>query len=215
MMQKNNMYCYIITNTINGKQYIGIAVDPKRRWVEHRCGHGSKVLYSAFKKYGRESFRFNILCEGDGQQIKDTEIRLISFFDTVAPSGYNLTVGGEGSTGWRPTKETKEKWSLARRGVGNAMFGKTHSEETKKKLTDKAKQRIPTLECLKRLQTISQGSKNRHARPIEINGIRYDYIGEAASALNLKASTLRTYVGRFERENRWPRTLQHLTIKLL
>lgn len=28
---------YLITNTVNGKQYIGSAVNILRRWDEHRC----------------------------------------------------------------------------------------------------------------------------------------------------------------------------------
>jgi len=65
------------------------------------------------------------------------------------------------------------------------------------------------------LKRISKGSNNWHARPIEINGIKYDYIGQAAEAIGIKASTLRAYVGRFKKTGNWPKTLKHLTIRLL
>ena len=41
------------------------------------------------------------------------------------------------------------------------------------------------------------------------------YIGQAAEAIGIKASTLRAYVGRFEKTGNWPKTLKHLTIRLL
>lgn len=60
-------YIYKITNTINNKIYIGQTNDIKRRFREHKnlmYGKvGNKHLYSAIKKYGLDSFIFEIIEE--------------------------------------------------------------------------------------------------------------------------------------------------------
>lgn len=48
----------------------------------------------------------------------------------------NLTDGGEGTSGWVPSEETRKRMSESRRGVKHHMFGKTHSDESRKKLSD-------------------------------------------------------------------------------
>ena len=50
---------YLITNTINGKTYIGSSSNIERRW-RHRY---NKHLTSAMAKYGRNNFSFEILLE--------------------------------------------------------------------------------------------------------------------------------------------------------
>jgi group I intron endonuclease len=169
----------------------------------------------AFKKYGLENFQFNIVAEDSEERIKELEIELITSKNTVAPFGYNLTSGGEGSQGFKHSKETRKKMSQGRSGTNNAMFGKQHSVATRRKLSLRASERILTPQRLKLLQSISQGAKNRHARPIQINGVKYEYLKQAACALNIKHGTLRTYVCRFERTGRWPKSLNHLKIILL
>jgi len=179
---------------VNGKQYIGIAINPKRRWVEHRCGHGSKILYSAFKKYGIEKFTFSIIFEGSEQAAKDLEVHLIAHYGTIAPHGYNITAGGEGTLGWKPSKVTREKMSQQHRGKKNAMWGKKHSAETKAKIAKKAKQRRITPERLKLLQTISKGANNGRAIKVVVNGKKYGCINDAAEDLGINHHTLRNHI---------------------
>jgi group I intron endonuclease len=209
------MYCYLITNLVNGKQYVGIAINPERRWIEHKCGHGSKLLYSAIKKYGLSSFKYEILGVGVEQQIKELEIAQISKYKTVAPNGYNLTFGGEGNVGWKHSLDTRRLMSATRSGSNNKMFGRQHSFETKQLLSKRAKERKLTPDRLELLTRISKGANNGRAKPIEINGIKYEYIGQAALALGLKQSTLRTYVGRAKKKGIWPKSLRQYTINLL
>ena len=60
---------YKITNTINGKCYVGKSVDIKRRWAEHKKISKRKdvqeqkgfLLSKALKKYGLNNFKFEIL----------------------------------------------------------------------------------------------------------------------------------------------------------
>lgn len=71
------MVLYAITNVLNGKQYIGIAVDPTRRFREHVSGHGSTLVYQASQKYGLENLHFDIWFEDSEEWVKVMERRTI------------------------------------------------------------------------------------------------------------------------------------------
>lgn len=93
---------YVITNLINGNQYVGQSVDCHRRWADHysksynsqKQDDLNKVLYKAMRKYKRENFSFQILetCERDS--LNEREIFWIQKLDTYK-NGYNETPGGE------------------------------------------------------------------------------------------------------------------------
>ena len=55
---------YKIVNTVNGKKYVGSAVDIKRRWQAHKLrlrknNHHSPKLQNAWNKHGESSFTFS------------------------------------------------------------------------------------------------------------------------------------------------------------
>jgi group I intron endonuclease len=60
------MHIYKITNTANGKVYIGqtVQTNPKMRWYAHLADarRGKKsYLYDSIRKYGKESFVWEII----------------------------------------------------------------------------------------------------------------------------------------------------------
>jgi group I intron endonuclease len=124
------MFLYIITNLVNGKQYVGITTDPDKRKSQHFTGcNGSKLVFQAVKKYGIENFTFEILYEGDKEYIKSLEIKIIETLGTMIPSGYNLTAGGDGCWDYKASEETRQK-------ISKLKQGKSRSEETKKKVSE-------------------------------------------------------------------------------
>jgi group I intron endonuclease len=195
-------YLYTITNQVNGKQYVGISSQVAHRWIEHKNGHGSKLVYQAIKKYGLENLRFDPLYGGCKDDIKRLEVILIRECGTMAPSGYNLTEGGEDSTGWKASIETRRKMSKARTGENNAMYGRKHSKETKKKIAKKAKARKWTEEHCKK--NSRSGSKNPKARKVLVNNKKYDCMKDAAEATGMKAATLRARLSRYNKTGNWP-----------
>jgi len=79
------------------------------------------------RKYGRR--REVVLATKDEAYAFTEEIRFIAKFKTHESSeseswGANLTVGGEGATGWKPSRE----WIEARSGSNNPMYGKKRPE---------------------------------------------------------------------------------------
>ena len=66
---------YLITNKINGKQYVGQSGNINRRFLEHSYkGKESRIpLDVAIKKYGKDNFKFEILEECPLEELNDRE----------------------------------------------------------------------------------------------------------------------------------------------
>lgn len=127
------MIIYKITNSINGKIYIG--QDSKNNPDYYGSG---TYLKRAINKYGKENFKKEIIEDNisNKQILNEREIYWIGKLDSRNPEiGYNLTIGGEGTNGYIFTKEDKEKISNAVSGENNGMFGKHHTEKTRKKIS--------------------------------------------------------------------------------
>lgn len=102
-------YIYLVTNKLNGKQYVGQhrydgdGLDPKYM--------GSGVaLWQAYDKYGIENFDMELLEECDDEDLNPLEQLYIEHYNTFSPNGYNLTTGGDT---FQLSEETKTKLSDA------------------------------------------------------------------------------------------------------
>ena len=115
------MLVYLITNTVNGKQYIGqTRVSLHRRWLGHKSSHHTRSpLHSAIQKYGAQAFCLSLLDTAHNlMELNKKEIEYIEAYQTTNPAfGYNLHGGGNtGGTrrGIRYTPEAIEKIKQAR-----------------------------------------------------------------------------------------------------
>lgn len=104
---------YTITNTLNNKSYIGISSDLKRRWRDHKNPDGQcTYLHKAIKKYGYELFKFTHIADAfTWKDACELEKQLIVELNTKSPNGYNLTLGGDGTLGFRHTAEERRRRS--------------------------------------------------------------------------------------------------------
>lgn len=194
------VYVYCVDNLVNGKQYTGTAVDYGRRWCEHKSGHGSKILKAAFQKYGINNFNFEVIELLPENEAKELEMLMIEIFRTQSPCGYNITLGGEGTVGFRPSKETRQKMSQSRMGVRNGMYGKSHSTETKKKMSNQALKRTPiTGETQAR-----KGSSNGRAVHVLVGGKEYGCMKDAALEMGCHPETLYRKFRQYRETNIWP-----------
>lgn len=134
---ETKVYIYSLTDPITNKiRYIGKTVNPNQRYSGHlsnskqRKTYTNCWIYSLIKK-GLKPI-MNIIEECDDSNWIEREQYHISIHENLT----NLTLGGEGIHGFKATEETKQKMSEAHKGEKNAFYGKTHSEETRKKLSD-------------------------------------------------------------------------------
>lgn len=92
---------YVITNTINGKKYVGVTTGSiNKRFNEHirdsrkeRCN--DRPLYSDINQYGVENFTIQELEQCDDLDRFERESYWIDALDTHN-NGYNFTYGGTG-----------------------------------------------------------------------------------------------------------------------
>ena len=132
---------YKITNTVNGKAYIGQTIHDaeKTRIRDHfrSKGKGSQLIKDDIEKYGQDAFTYEILHDGIIPEFLDTlEKEVIAKFNTLTPHGYNLTEGGGGGS---RSEETRRKMSEAKKGKPSPNKGKPHSEEHRRKISEAMK----------------------------------------------------------------------------
>ena len=84
------MIVYLITFS-NGKSYVGVTSDLRRRLREHRTGNFA--VGAAMRKH---SWTAQELFCGTAEQCFAKEVQFIADLKTLSPGGYNLTTGGEG-----------------------------------------------------------------------------------------------------------------------
>ncbi len=154
------MIIYKTTNLVNNKIYIGQTNGNRKNYKG-----GGKLLKLAFNKYGRDSFKFEVIIKGDFNQvlIDDLERHYIRLYNSTNLNiGYNLESGGFGHIGKKHSVETKLKMSLAAKGKKKTPFSETH-----KLNISKAKKNIPW----KRKKTVEEmitWRKSRVGKPLTI-----------------------------------------------
>lgn len=93
-LKKYKVYCH--TNKINGKQYIGVTMQPLKKRFQYGNGYRTCHHFNrAIRKYGWESFETTVLFdELNKEQAEEKEVFLIHEMGTLSPNGYNLEGGG-------------------------------------------------------------------------------------------------------------------------
>lgn len=86
---------YKITNTANGKFYIGSSKDVKNRWTQHRNAlndnkHGNPYLQNAWNKYGVQSFKFEIIEKCSIEDQFEREQFYLNKLNPFDNNGYNI-----------------------------------------------------------------------------------------------------------------------------
>lgn len=151
----HNTGIYKITNTANGKCYVGSANHMGARLNVHKSNlrlnrHCSQRLQRSFNKHGVESFKFEKLLCCSKEDLLFYEQRAIDYFRSIKMS-YNLRDIAERNPGWKHTEEAKRKMSAFHKG-------KIRSDEHKAKLSESMKKSF-TEEHRQILSRVNKGNK--------------------------------------------------------
>lgn len=139
---------------------------PHRRWASHisvskKESKYQKYIHKSIAKYGVDNFWFRCIdFELSEDKVLEQERYWIQLFDTTNPvKGYNLTLGGEGKSGYKHTDKTRKILStLASKRVKerNPFYGKTHSKNARDKMR-KSRRKISSESIEYLIQSYKEG----------------------------------------------------------
>jgi group I intron endonuclease len=151
---------YKITSPV-GRIYIGQSRDVEHRFKRYLSMHESNStqtrLHRSFKKYGVSSHTFEVIEHCNFSELNERERYWQDFYNVLSKNGMNCILQETDSLPKVYTKETLTKIS----GKNHWFYGKNHSDESKKKMSQAAKRRVVSDETRQKLSSIRQGSGNQ------------------------------------------------------
>lgn len=179
---KDKAGIYQFTNLLTGESYIGSSTNLSIRFRQYynynyisSPARGKSIIYLSILNNGYSNFSLTILEYCD---IKDTINREQFYIDLIKPTMNILQIAGN-SYGYKHTEDSLEKMSIIKKntylGPGNNFYGKSHTPENKKLLSELAKAR----------------PKSNNAKSVILTDSNYEIIQEfdsmTALSLYLKA----------------------------
>ena len=114
-------YVYLITNTVNGKSYVGMTCNAngvKGRYAMHKSNSIRYVkdckMYADMRTFGFEKFMVETLMMCSKKHAEMYERKFIQTLKCLEPNGYNKDTGG--LSGYSRSKEIRERCSSSRKG---------------------------------------------------------------------------------------------------
>lgn len=152
-------YIYRITNKVNGKTYIG--QHKYKKLNDSYMGSGTNIR-RAQKKYGMENFEKEILYSRIQykETADDVERFAIKKERALGKAEYNIADGGQGGN-------LGEEVNKKLRGEHNGFYGKHHTKESRKKISEarKGKKFGPlSEETRKKISEAQKGKKHSEER---------------------------------------------------
>jgi len=166
-------YIYKITNP-SGKIYIGKTTDILRRYNNHLSTKNKKqsLINNSINKYGLENHDFMIMDSVPFENLSNAEqfyIAICKSYRGENINGMNLTIGGDGTQGYKMSNATKSK--IAKKAIGRVATKETKeklsainknkivSEETKHKMSESNRARWTNIEFREKMLRVHVGRK--------------------------------------------------------
>src|SRR5574343_441909 len=131
-----NGIIYKVTNLIFGKIYIGKSIytlNERKRCHKCESKQSNQLFHKAIRKYGWENCGGEIVCKCNIilLNIRET-MKIIVNHSHVSEGGYNLTWGGDGSSGYKQSEKSIRKRVDAIRNSGGYIRTKEQRKEMSK-----------------------------------------------------------------------------------
>lgn len=211
------MIIYLLTNTCNGKVYVGQTKSLDDRMQRHlkevRRGT-NRHLYDAIRKYGADRFRVEVIEEVSDSDADDAECMWIEFYGSDNRElGYNMTKGGGGGDTFtnHPRKEEirakfqARTWTERQREmIVSSLAGRSRepfSDEWRKNLSESAKKsgHVPPITSLPgELHPMwgkTHSDEARQKMSIAKDGKSYEQIFGEEQATAMREAKRQKYVG--------------------
>lgn len=144
---------YEIRNKIDNKVYVGSSKDIKVRLLAHknmlkRNKHANIHLQNAWNKFGKNNFDFNMLCYYDVANLIQMEQRFIDINNSCDQKyGYNIV----------PFADRRELSEETKRKIGDKHRGKIMSIESRRLMSLSRKGKKHTPESIKKMKDAAEG----------------------------------------------------------
>ena len=152
------IYCYIDKKN-NKIVYIGrdSHLHSRQRDMAHKksCNYNKQKINQIIQN-NPDRYLYKILWEISDctdNHLNQMEIFYIKKYDPQ----FNFTEGGDGSSGFKHSEETRKKMSEAQKGKNHPMYEKTLSEEHKKKISESLKGKTLSAKIRKKMSEAQKG----------------------------------------------------------
>ena len=159
-------YVYTITNIVNNKVYVGQTIDIKKRKNAHFYKlkinkHENKHLQRSFNKYGRDNFIFKIIAVINNREQLDVLENFFVFYYGFPDENksFNMIEGGGVKSGENHPFYGKHHSKETKRKLSEIKKGKHHSKETKRKISEAKKGKHLSEETKRKM---SEAKKGKH-----------------------------------------------------
>ncbi len=195
---------YLTTNNINNKKYIG---QHKTKNIDDSYLGSGHILKRSIERYGKENFTRTILdIAFSKEELSIKEICWIKYYNAVkSDEFYNIHIGGSGGytiAGYsdRQLHEFKQKMKKINSGVRNGMYGKSHSTDTKIKISNTRRMKnypyFKTDEFRSKMSAVTKGANNG------MYGKNHSIKAREKMSINSKGKTLASKNGMYGKKGK-------------
>lgn len=211
-------YIYLITNTVNGKRYVGQTKQGlKERFYQHKSAskRSQLPLSKAIRKYGILAFTIEELEQcPDLETLNLAEVKWIAYYDSTTQGfGYNCTSGG--AKDFECSEVTKARISRARKELLSDPRFRDRISENQKRYIDAHPEEVTRLSAMSKAYNMSPEGRKRHSEILLANLAKPEVREHYRKAQVARCSTIegRTHILRVAAKGRESIAAMHRAIR--